>query len=430
MYVSPLDFLFYSFFFSLTLRFFIKNWNHPGRLYDEASTIFFAITITWGTFRYLEMFPPLETSIFRAAVSVPGIMALRSFAICILIILAVAVFTLVERKILGSIQLRVGPNLSGPLGLLQPIADALKLLSKETVMPARSNRLLFLVSPAASFGISLACWAVIPVCGKGALVNLESGLFFLFALSSVNSFLLLLAGWASNSRYSFLGAIRTAAQLISYELSLIAALLSPAILSSSFNLQMIVKSQLNVWYGFPLLTSLLLFMILMLAETNRAPFDLPEAEAELVSGYNTEYASAAFALFFLAEYSNMLMLSALGVTCFLGGPGLPFFGSHLTVPPLFFGSDLSVDVGPLIFSLKMGFFIFLYIWARGTLPRYRYDQLMAIGWKSLLPLSLLSLVHSLALSRLSRCPPQLISGEFFPAFTPDPFFDLISSFGC
>jgi len=322
------------------------------------------------------------------------ILVLRSLVLSVGVILAVALFTLTERKILSSIQLRLGPNTTGPFGALQPFADAIKLLSKETVVPSRSNRFIFLVTPVFSFFISLASWAVIPLSTSGPLVSMENGLLYLVALSSLNVFVLLLAGWSSNSRYAFLGSMRTAAQLISYELSLIAVLMCPAALSQSFDLEQIAFCQtFHGWYIFPLHIPFLLYLVLMLAETNRAPFDLPEAESELVSGYNTEYSSASFALFFLAEYSNILLLSSLGVTIFLGGPYLPFFDFH-------FSKLFSQHFGPAIFSIKLSFFIFVFVWIRGSLPRYRYDQLMVIGWKVLLPLSLSALLISLVLVRL------------------------------
>lgn len=396
MFPSFLEFIFYFFFLACAVRFWWKNWFFPGQLYDEIAMILFNIPLLWAVLRFLDILPILEISLYTLVTSSPFLMLARSLSIIVIIILSVAIFTLVERKILGSIQLRLGPNVVGPWGLFQPFADAIKLIFKETVLPVRSNVFLFLLAPSISFSLSLSSWSVIPVSFTGGLVNLESSLFFIIALSSLNSFVLLLAGWSSNSRYSFLGSIRTAAQLISYEISLISTLLSPAVLASSYNLDRIAKLQFEqTWYIFPLFGSFIIFIILMLAETNRAPFDLPEAEAELVSGYNTEYSSASFALFFLAEYSNMLLLSALGVTVFLGGPYPPGFLIWLFNP---YFLTLSL---PFIFASKLSLFIFFYIWVRGSLPRYRYDQLMSAGWKIFLPLSFSNLLFSFLLVRLS-----------------------------
>lgn len=294
------------------------------------------------------------------------------------LILAVAYLTYAERKIIAAMQLRIGPNVVGPFGLLQPIADGLKLLHKEIIMPAQSNRVLFIIAPVLTFSLSLAAWAVIPFDQDLVLANINLGVLYLFAISSLGVYGIIIAGWASNSQYAFLGALRSAAQMISYEVSMGIIILSVILCVGSFNLIDIVLAQQTVWFAFPLFPMLVVFFISILAETNRTPFDLPEAEAELVAGYHVEYSSLPFALFYLGEYANMILLSALTTILFFGGwlPPLNIF--PFTLVP-----------GPIWFILKICFFLFIFSWVRTTLPRYRYDQLMQLGWKVFLPFSLL-----------------------------------------
>ena len=293
------------------------------------------------------------------------------------LLITIAFFTLIERKIMASIQRRQGPNLIGWLGLLQPFADGLKLFLKETIIPSNSNKGLFLFSPVFTFFLSLFSWLVIPFNENIVLVNLNFGVLFIFTISSLGVYGIILAGWSSNSKYAFLGSLRSAAQMISYEISIGLVILPVILCSKSLNLTKIVLIQESGWFLFFLFPSFLMFLISILAETNRTPFDLPEAEAELVSGYNVEYSSMGFALFFLAEYSNIILMSTLTTILFLGG-WLPFFDFYLFnfIPKLFW------------FSIKVGFIIYFFIWVRASLPRYRYDQLMTLGWKRLLPLSL------------------------------------------
>merc|ERR1712228_658341 len=300
---------------------------------------------------------------------------IKLITIVIPLLISVAYFTLVERKIMGSIQRRKGPNVIGFLGLLQPLADGLKLFVKETILPSNANLLLFTLAPIMTFLLSLISWAVIPFSENCVLSDLNIAILYLLAISSLSVYGIILAGWSSNSKYSFLGAIRSSAQMISYEVSIGFIILSVVICSSSFNLTKIVLSQVNVWFFIPLFPMFLMFCVSMLAETNRHPFDLPEAEAELVSGYNVEYSAMTFALFFLGEYANMLLMSFLITVLFLGGwlPLLPI---------------LSWIPGIIWFCLKISLSVFFFIITRAALPRYRYDQLMFIGWKCFLPLSL------------------------------------------
>ena len=301
--------------------------------------------------------------------------------IAIPLILAVAYLTYAERKIIGAMQLRIGPNYVGPFGLLQPIADALKLLHKEPIIPAKANAFLFLLAPILTFSLSLMAWAVIPFGPEWVLANINVGILYLFAISSLGVYGIIIAGWASNSRYPFLGALRSAAQMVSYEVSLGLIIICVLLCAGSLNLRDIVLAQQKIWFGIPLFPLFIIFLISALAETNRAPFDLPEAEAELVSGYNVEYSSMAFALFFLGEYANMILMSAMGSLLFLGGWLPPFSWAPFTFIP-----------GPVWFGLKISFILFIFIWVRASLPRYRYDQLMRLGWKVFLPLALGSVI--------------------------------------
>jgi len=293
------------------------------------------------------------------------------------LLLAVAFFTVAERKIMGAIQRRRGPNVIGFVGLLQAIADGLKLLVKETILPSNSNLGIFLLAPVLSFLLSVIGWGVIPFSHTVVLADINLGILYIFAISSLNVYGLILAGWASNSKYAFLGALRSTAQMISYEISIGFIVLSIAVSVGSLNLSKIVLAQKEVWLLVPLFPLFVMFYISMLAETNRHPFDLPEAEAELVSGYNVEYSAMTFALFFLGEYSNMLLMCALSSVLFFGGWLPPFDIFPLTIIPGSFWFSLKVAVGAVFFILT-----------RAALPRYRYDQLMHLGWKCFLPLAI------------------------------------------
>ena len=295
----------------------------------------------------------------------------------VFLLIAVAFFTLVERKFMGSIQRRKGPNVVGFLGILQPFADGLKLFAKETILPSSANTALFLLAPILTFVLSLLGWVVIPFNKNCVISDLNVGLLFLLMISSLGVYGIVLAGWSSNSKYAFLGGLRSAAQMISYEVSIGFVLISVVICAGSFNITKIILAQSYCWFMMPLFPMFIMFFISALAETNRHPFDLPEAEAELVSGYNVEYSAMGFALFFLGEYSNMLLMSAMTTILFLGGW-------------LHFLSCFPFNILPnsLNFAVKISFFVIGFIWARAALPRYRYDQLMYIGWKIFLPLSI------------------------------------------
>ncbi len=293
------------------------------------------------------------------------------------LLLTVAYLVYIERKIIGFMQLRQGPNIVGPFGLLQPIADGIKALHKEIIFPDQADKFLFLLAPILTFSFSIMAWAVIPVGFGQAFVHLNVGILYIFAISSLNVYGIIIAGWASNSKYAFLGALRSASQMISYEVSIGLIIMSVLISARSMNLYDIVMSQKNLWYIVPHFPMFVIFMISILAETNRTPFDLPEAEAELAGGYNVEYSSFPFALFMLGEYANVILMSALTTILFLGG-------WHPIISFGWFGW-----IHPFIwFILKTSVIIFIFIWIRATLPRYRYDQLMRIGWKVFLPLSL------------------------------------------
>jgi len=302
---------------------------------------------------------------------------LKILAIIVPLLISVAYFTLVERKLMGSIQRRRGPNVVGYLGLMQPLADGLKLFVKESTFPSSSNIGIFILAPLLTFLLSLIGWAVIPF-GEGlVLANINVGILYLFAISSLSVYGIVLSGWSSNSKYAFLGALRSAAQMISYEVSIGFIVVTVVLCAGSFNLSEIVLAQSKIWYIFPLFPMFLMFFVSALAETNRHPFDLPEAEAELVSGYNVEYSAMGFALFFLGEYANMLLMSAMTSILFLGG-WLPLFNVF----------PFNFIPGPIWFGLKICIFVVLFCWIRAALPRYRYDQLMNLGWKTFLPLSL------------------------------------------
>ena len=305
------------------------------------------------------------------------IIVLKILLIVVPLLLFIAYLTYFERKVIGAIQLRKGPNVVGPFGLFQPIADGIKLLTKETIFPENSNKLIFIFSPILTFTLALIGWAVIPIDYKIVLADINVGVMYIFAVSSLGVYGIIMAGWASNSRYAFLGALRSAAQMISYEVSIGLIIISVLITSGSLNLTEIVMKQQNMWYVIPHFPMFIIFFISTLAETNRAPFDLPEAESELVAGYNVEYSSMSFGLFFLGEYGNMILMSSMSTILFLGGWLPPFDISFFENIP-----------GFIWFLLKVTFLLFLFLWVRATLPRYRYDQLMRLGWKVFLPLSL------------------------------------------
>ena len=305
------------------------------------------------------------------------IIVLKILLIVVPLLLFIAYLTYFERKVIGAIQLRKGPNVVGPFGLFQPIADGIKLLTKETIFPENANKFIFIFSPILTFTLALIGWAVIPIDYKIVLADINVGVMYIFAVSSLGVYGIIMAGWASNSRYAFLGALRSAAQMISYEVSIGLIIISVLITSGSLNLTEIVMKQQNMWYVIPHFPMFVIFFISTLAETNRAPFDLPEAESELVAGYNVEYSSMSFGLFFLGEYGNMILMSSMSTILFLGG----------WLPPVDISFFQNIP-GFVWFLLKVTFLLFLFLWVRATLPRYRYDQLMRLGWKVFLPLSL------------------------------------------
>lgn len=302
---------------------------------------------------------------------------LKILSIVLPLLISVAYFTLAERKIMASMQRRKGPNVIGTFGLLQPLADGFKLLIKETVIPSNANTVVFILAPIITFLLSLLGWAVIPFGEGMVLADLNVGMMYLFAVSSLGVYGIITAGWSSNSKYAFLGALRSAAQMVSYEVSLGVIIITVLLCVGSLNLSEIVIAQESIWFCIPLAPMFIMFFISALAETNRHPFDLPEAEAELVAGYNVEYSAMGFALFFLGEYANMLLMSGMTVILFLGGWLAPINIIPFTWIP-----------GPLWFGMKMCIFVVFFIWARAAFPRYRYDQLMRLGWKVFLPLSL------------------------------------------
>nr|YP_001876523.1 NADH dehydrogenase subunit 1 [Cavenderia fasciculata]ABX45197.1 NADH dehydrogenase subunit 1 [Cavenderia fasciculata] len=294
-----------------------------------------------------------------------------SLSIIIGILIIVAYTTLYERKVMAAIQKRRGPNVVGFLGLLQPLADGLKLVLKETIIPIAANKLIYIIAPILTFAVSLVLWTVMPVGQTSIVASINSGILYILAIGSIGVYGIILAGWASNSKYAFLGGLRSAAQMVSYEVSLGLILLTIICYNNTLNLQEIIENQRTVWNVITLLPAGLMCYITCLAETNRPPFDLPEAEAELVAGYNVEYSSTGFALFFLGEYANIIFMSTLMVFLFFGGSAGVGLISYLSL------------------SLKIILMVFTFIWVRATVPRYRYDQLMYLGWKVLLPVSLM-----------------------------------------
>ncbi|MED5509744.1 MAG: NADH-quinone oxidoreductase subunit NuoH [Pseudomonadota bacterium] len=305
------------------------------------------------------------------------------------LMLAVAYLTYAERKVIGYIQTRIGPNRVGPWGLLQPIADGLKLLMKEVIFPARSNLYLFLIAPVLAIGPALAAWAVIPFDAELVLADINAGLLYVLAITSMSVYGVVIAGWASNSRYAFLGGLRSAAQVVSYEIAMGFALVGVLVAAGSLNLSEIVLAQqggILHWYWLPLLPLFVVYFVSGVAETNRAPFDIAEGESEIVAGFHVEYSGMAFAVFFLAEYADMILISILAATLFMGGWLSPFEG----IPVL---EGLFSWVPGLIWLLaKTAFFLFIYLWLRATFPRYRYDQIMRLGWKVFIPVTLVWLV--------------------------------------
>lgn len=307
---------------------------------------------------------------------------MQGIAIIIPLLIGVAYLTYAERKVIAAIQLRRGPNVVGFYGLLQPLADGMKLFFKETIIPSGANRVVFVMAPMITFTLALVAWAVIPFDDGLVMANINVGILYLFAISSLGVYGILMAGWASNSKYAFLGAIRSAAQMVSYEVSMGFVIVTVLLLAGSLNLTQIVLAQKeSMWFVIPLFPMFIIFFISTLAETNRHPFDLPEAEAELVAGYNVEYSGMTFALFFLGEYANMILMCALTTVLFFGG-WLP----PVDMPPF------NWLPGPLWFIVKICFLLFIFIWVRATFPRYRYDQLMRLGWKVFLPISMAAVV--------------------------------------
>ena len=302
-------------------------------------------------------------------------------AIVVPLLVAVAYLTYFERKVIAAMQLRKGPEVVGPFGLLQPFADGVKLLFKETILPAGANRIVFLAAPILTFGLAMVAWAVIPVAEGWVIADINVGILFLFAISSMGVYGVIMAGWASNSKYPFLGALRSAAQMVSYEVSMGFVIITVLLCVGSLRLTDIVLAQQTVWFAIPLLPMFVIFFISTLAETNRAPFDLPEGESELVAGFFVEYSAMSFALFFLGEYANMILMSAMTTILFLGGWLPPFDVAPLNWIP-----------GVIWFSLKVALLLFCFIWVRATFPRFRYDQLMRLGWKVFLPFTLVWLV--------------------------------------
>src|SRR5262249_26542113 len=305
--------------------------------------------------------------------------------IAVVLLLCIAYFTYWERKVLAWVQLRKGPNVVGPFGLLQPIADGLKLFMKETVIPTGANRAVFIAAPVVTFALSLIAWAVIPFDFGLVLADINVGILYLFAISSLGVYGIVMAGWASNSKYAFLGALRSAAQMVSYEVSIGFVLVSVLLCAGSLNLTKIVEAQQHVWFVIPLFPMAVVFFVSGLAEANRSPFDLVEGELELVAGCFGEYSAMAFALFYLGEYANMILVSTMTSLLFLGGWLAPF-----NIQPFIGVAGHAWAV--FWFALKIAAMCFCFLWVRATFPRYRYDQLMLRGWKVCLPFSLLWLV--------------------------------------
>jgi NADH-quinone oxidoreductase subunit H len=317
----------------------------------------------------------------NSSIGILAITIAQTLAILVPLLIFVAYMTYAERKIMAAMQMRVGPNVVGPFGLLQPFADAAKMLMKETIIPSGANRALFIFAPMLTFILAMMAWAVIPVNEGWAIADINVGILYLFAISSLGVYGIIIAGWASNSKYAFLGALRSAAQMVSYEVSMGFVIVTVLICVGSLNLTAIVMAQKTVWFFIPLFPMFIIFFISTLAETNRPPFDLAEGESELVAGFMVEYSAMTYALFFLGEYANMFLMSAMTTTLFLGGWLAPVDMAPFNWIP-----------GPLWFILKVCLCMFTFVWVRATFPRYRYDQLMRLGWKVFLPISLVWLV--------------------------------------
>jgi NADH-quinone oxidoreductase subunit H len=308
---------------------------------------------------------------------------IKILVVTIPIILTVAFYTLAERKVIGFMQVRMGPNQIGPLGLLQPFADVFKMLFKELIVPTNANRFLFYLAPVLAMAPAFAAWAVVPFGDGLVLADINAALLYLLAMTSMGVYGVILAGWASNSKYAFLGAMRSAAQVVSYEIAMGFALVGVLIAAGSLNLTAIVKAQAGDggifdWFWLPLLPLFIIYFISGVAETNRAPFDVAEGESEIVAGFHVEYGGAAFATFFLAEYANMILISVLTALMFMGGWLSPFPASW----------GLVGEPGPWWFAIKVVFFMFCFLWFRATFPRYRYDQIMRLGWKVFIPITI------------------------------------------
>jgi NADH-quinone oxidoreductase subunit H len=335
-----------------------------------------------STLPYWEILPELIQQVIVIVVQiVPLVVGL---------ILCVAYLTFAERKIIGYMQTRIGPNRVGPRGWLQPIADTVKLLIKEVILPAKSNRYLFLIAPLLSITPAFAAWAVIPLFPDFAIANVDAGLLYVLALTSLGVYGVIIAGWASNSKYAFLGAMRCAAQIVAYEIAMGFALVGVLMASGSMNLGEITAAQSgaeNHWFLVPLFPLLVVYFISGVAETNRAPFDVAEGESEIVAGFHVEYSGVAFAVFFLAEYANMILIAALTSVMFLGGWDSPLSGSLFDFLE---GTPLAIlQAGGLHWlAVKVAFFLFCFLWFRATFPRYRYDQIMRLGWKVFIPVTI------------------------------------------
>ena len=321
------------------------------------------------------------SAFFQTNLGIVILTLLESLALIVPLLIGVAYLTWFERKVMGAIQLRKGPNVVGPFGLAQPFADAIKMLFKETITPTGADRLLFTIAPMITFGLAIIAWAVIPVNNHWAIANINVGALYLFAISSLGVYGIIIAGWASNSKYAFLGALRSAAQMVSYEVSMGFVIVTVLVCVGSQNLNDIVLAQRHIWFAIPLFPLFVIFFISGLAETNRAPFDLAEGESEIVAGFFVEYSAMSFALFFLGEYANMILISAMTTTLFLGGWLSPIpFAPFTFIPGVFW------------FLAKILICLFVFVWVRATLPRLRYDQLMALGWKVFLPITLVYLI--------------------------------------
>lgn len=318
-----------------------------------------------------------------------ALLAVKAIAMIVGLLLAVAYLIYFERKVIGYIQGRPGPNRVGPMGLFQPFADVIKLLCKEMILPSASNRFLFLLAPLISIATAIAAWAAIPLDRAFVLADMNAGLLYVFAVSSLGVYGILIAGWASNSKYAMLGTLRAAAQTISYEIAMGFALVGVMMAAGSLHLQTIIQAQSGgIWHWFwlPLFPLFIVYWISGVAETNRAPFDVAEGESEIVAGFHVEYSGTLFALFFLAEYANMILVSALAALMFMGGWLSPFQGIPLLERVFAFVP------GSVWFFVKLSFFVFCYLWFRATFPRYRYDQIMRLGWKVLIPVTLVWIV--------------------------------------